>query len=82
MHEHRKNLSPNGKSAATFLAVRLAAVDAVFGGVQVAVGKLGHVIVEVAVHHVEAIALVGFRHDLVHLAQAGKRELVVARKVV
>ena len=82
MHEHRENLSPNGKSAATVLSVSLTAVDAVLGGVQIAVGKLGHVIVEVAVHHVEAIALVGFRHDLVHLAQAGKRELVVARKVV
>ena len=78
MHEHREDLRPHGKSAAAIVPVGLTAVDAVLGGVQITVGKLGHVIVEVAVHHVEAIALIGFRHNLVYLAQAGKRELVVA----
>ena len=82
MDEHGEDLGPDGQRALAVGAVLGAAVDAVLGGVEVAVGELGHVVVEVAVDHVESVALVGLGHRLVDLAHAGERELVVGGELV
>jgi len=81
MDEHGEDLRPYGEGAPALETVPAVAVDAILGGVEIAVRELGHVVVEQAEHHVEAIASVGLAHRLVHLAHVRQHEAIVREQL-
>ena len=82
MDQHRQDVGPGGLRGAALGRVGGTAVDAVLRRVEVAVGELGHVVVERAEDNVEAVALVRARHGVVDLAHVRERDAVVRREAL
>ena len=80
MHKHREDFRPHRLCTAAGLSISGITIHAVFGGIEVSIGKLNDVVVKHAENVVKPIALIRLGHDIMYLAHASQYQTIIRSK--